>query len=459
MAAEKESEDKGNLSWIKLTFLGIGFTTGTGFFLGSSLAVERSGYSVLLNFVLASMGTYFVFSALANMIAQHAEKGSFRTYSKKAFGHWAAFSHGWMYWLAEILILGSQLTAIGLFTKYWFQDIPLWIFSAAYAALGVAVVLMGTKGFEKVENIFAVMKIAAILMFIIMAFLVFPGVLGKENAHMHNPQGIGDFFSHGVMGLWTSLIYVFFAFAGIEVMGIMAANLKNPKDAPKSGKVMLFTVTTLYLVSMALALLLAPIGAFSASESPFVTALKDLHFSFLVHIFNGVLITAGFSSLVASLYSVTQMMYTIAEDGDAPKIFTKISKRKIPYSSLGLTILGMIASTVVALLLPEKVYEYITTAGGLMLLYTWLFIIFSSRKLLKLSSWGHIKTIIAIGLILVAASGTLFEKTSRPGFFASLAFIALVGAVTLFMRKRWKGNPHGKQKDDPAPKKWIHRKH
>jgi L-asparagine transporter-like permease len=440
----KKPENSGSLTWPKLTLLGLAFTTGTGFFLGTSLAIERTGFSVLLLFLIAAICTYFVFDALAKMIAQKAEKGSFRAYSNKAFGRWAGFSHGWMYWLSEMLILGSQLTAIGLFTRFWFPNIQLWILASIFAALGVVVVLLGTKGFEKAEDIFAIVKIAAILMFIILAVLVITGVLGKDTAHMHAPKQLSDLFKDGFMGLWTALIYVFFAFAGIEVMGLMATELKNPKEAPKAGKVMISIISVLFIVSVGFAMLLAPLDQFNPNESPFVTALKDIHLTVIVHIFNGVLIIAGFSSLVASLYSVTQMMHTIAAAGDAPKILTKQSKRKIPYASLVLTVIGMIVSIVIALLLPKKVYEYITTAGGLMLLYSWLFMVFAARKLLKLSTWDHIKTISAIILIAVAATGTLFNEISRPGFFASIAFLAIIGAVVLIMRKKWKSTDKDK---------------
>jgi L-asparagine transporter-like permease len=432
------SQPKGNLTWVKLALLGMGFTTGTGFFLGTGLAIERSGFSVLILFIIAAFGTYFVFDALARMIAQQAMEGSFRAYSNKAYGHWAGFSHGWMYWLSEMLILGSQLTAIGLFTRFWFPKIDLWILASIYAALGVVIVLLGTKGFEKAESIFALIKLAAITMFIILACLVIPGVIDSENAHMHEPQSLSDFFANGPMGMWTALIYVFFAFAGIEVMGIMAIHLKNPKEAPKSGKLMIVTITTLFVLSVGLALLLAPFDQFNANESPFITSLKDLHYETTLNIFNGVLIIAGFSSLVASLFSVTQMMYTIAKAGDAPKMFAKMGKRKIPYASLVLTICGMIASIVVALVLPKKVYEYITTAGGLMLLYSWLFMVFAARKLLKMSAWGHVKSIAATVLILTAAIGTLFNEISRPGFYASLLFLAIIAIAVLIMRRKWK---------------------
>jgi L-asparagine transporter-like permease len=420
-----------------LVLLGITFTTGTGFFLGSSIAIQKSGFLILILLVVAAFGTFFVFDALAMMIAQDSQKGSFRTYSKKAFGHWAGFTHGWMYWISEILILGSQLTAIGLFTQFWFPELPLWIFTSIFATLGVGVVILGTKGFETMEDILGVVKFAAILMFIIIGSLSLAGIIGPGSPHVHTPA---DYFSKGVMGMWTGLIFVFFAFAGIEVMGIMAAQLKNPKDAPKAGKIMISIVTFLFIVSIGLALLLAPLESFTAQESPFVTALKDIKFTSIVHVFNGVLIVAGFSSLVASLFAVTQMMYTIASDGDAPKFLAKRGKRNIPYRALGVTILGMIVSILAALVLPKKVYEYITTAGGLMLIYTWVFIIFASRKLLTLTIWGHSKSIGAVFLILLTTTGTLFDETTRPGFYVSFGFILIIGVITFLLRNKWPSN-------------------
>ncbi len=449
--SKSSSPEQGKLEWWQLALLGLGFTTGTGFFLGSGLAIEKAGFSVIGLFILAAFGTYFVFDSLSSMIKQKAEHGSFRTYTHQAYGRPAAFAHGWIYWSSEILILGSQLTGLGIFTTFWFGNIPLWLFSAGYAALGVVVVLLGTKGFEKTENILAVVKVSAIVMFIILAFLVFPGLFGQEIAHYHNPTGFQDYFTHGPLGTWTGLVYVFFAFAGIEVMGIMAAQLKNHKDAPKAGRAMIPLISVLFVLSITLALLMAPLNSFGAEESPFVTALKDIRFQNVVHVFNGVLIIAGFSSLVASLYSVTQMVYTIAKDGDAPKLFTKRSKGKIPYMSLMLTICGMIASIVTALLLPKKVYEYITVAGGLMLLYTWLFIVLSARRQLKLTAWGQVKNITALILIAIAVTGTLFDKSSRYGLFASIGFLTVIITVTLIMRSHWKNEKKGPPDDSEDP--------
>ena len=64
--------------------------------------------------LLAAVGTYLVFKHLAAMTADNPDKGSFCSYARKAYGRWAGFSNGWVYWFAEMLITGSQLTAISL---------------------------------------------------------------------------------------------------------------------------------------------------------------------------------------------------------------------------------------------------------------------------------------------------------------------------------------------------------
>ncbi|MBM7554211.1 amino acid permease [Thalassobacillus pellis] len=435
---EKGKKENKKIQWWQLSLIGVGCTIGTGFFLGSALAIKRGGPGVLLTFLLAAIGTYLVFDALAKMTAEHPEKGSFRSYAKKAFGRWAGFSNGWVYWSSELLIMGSQLTALAIFSQFWFPGMPLWLLSAIFGGLGIGVILTGVTGFERFENVFAVIKTAAILMFIIIAVLAVSGMLegGRpDNTVEMSGEGL---FPTGLTGLWAAFLYAFYAFGGIEVMGIMANELKEPKDAPKSGKVMLITLAVIYILSLGLAIFLMSWKKFNPDESPFITALSKYDLSFVPHIFNGALIIGGFSTMVASLYAITTILSTLSEDGDAPAFFAKTGKRGVPFHALFLTIGGLVASILVALILPEKIYEYLTTAAGLMLLYTWLFILITYHKLMKLNGKDQVKRLVGMVLILLGVSGTLFDATSRIGFFISLLFLLVIGAITLWMRKKWR---------------------
>lgn len=185
---------------------------------------------------------------------------------------------------------------------------------------------------------------------------------------------------------------------------------------------------------------MVPFSAFNSKESPFVLALSSDHLAFVPHLFNGVLIAAGFSTMTASLYAVTSMMITLSQEGDAPKLFSRKWKDKYPFYALTLITVGITAAVVMSLLLPGKVYEYITTAVGLMLLYNWSFILLSSGKLLKGSRFSTIKRWLGLLLIGLAVKGTLFHSLSRPGLYFSLLLVTLIAVcdwIVTRVRKKY----------------------
>ncbi|MCP8969196.1 amino acid permease [Ectobacillus ponti] len=433
----QQPQQKG-LKWWQLSLLGIGCTIGTGFFLGSSLGIKLGGPSVIIAFILGGYGTYVVFEALAKMTVADPQQGSFRTYAKKAFGHGAGFGNGWVYWSSELLIMGSQLTGLGIFTRYWFPKVPLWMLASVYAVAGLLVIFIGFQAFEKLENGLAVLKILAIIAFISVAIAALFGWIDGGSYKPKLPTDMHALFPKGGNGLWASLLYAFYAYGGIEIMGLMTIRLTQPKDATKSGTVMLLILTVIYILSIGLAVSMVPWKEFNEKESPFVIALHDYHIPYVPFFFNAVLIMAGFSTMVGSLFAVTNVLMNLADDGDAPAFFSKKQNQQVSFPALLMTALGLVASIVVALLLPKTIYEYITTAAGLMLLYTWLLILLSFRKLLDLTIWDHIKSLSGLLLVGFAITGTLLQKETRPGLLVSLLFLVIIGLVTWRMSKVWK---------------------
>lgn len=434
-----KSSNEENLKWWQLSLIGVGCTIGTGYFLGSSIGIMITGPSIVSSFILAAFGTYVVFSLLAKMTAKDPQEGSFCYYAKKAFGQWAGFCCGWNYWCSNILIMGSQLIALSILSRFWFPTIPLWLFATGYAILSILVVLTGTKGFDRIENILAIVKFAAIIMFIILAIAALFGWFNTGTRHTAFPNTVNELFTNGYKGFWSSLIYAFYAYGGIEVIGIMAMQLKKKEDTPKAGTVMLIVLTVVYVLSLGLAVTLVSVDAFQEKESPFVTALSGYRLLFFPHVFNGAIIIAGFSTMTAALYGVTNLLVSLANDGDAPHFFAKKIKtfKSLPLPSLSLASIGLVASIITALLLPSTIYEYITTAAGILLLYNWFFIIISSFRILSLTLWNKLLALVGLTFILAAISGTLLEKEIRPGFFVSLLFIVIIFLVCLKMKKGW----------------------
>lgn len=432
---------EGDLKWWQLSLIGVGCTIGTGFFLGSAIGIKITGPSIVISFILAAIGTYVVYNLLAKMTAEDPQEGSFCYYANKAYGQWAGFCCGWNYWSSNILIMGSQLTALSILSQFWFPKVPLWIFASGFAVLSIGVVLTGNKGFDKVEDLLAIIKTAAIIMFIIIAAAALLGWFNLDAKEPLIPKSPQKLFPEGWRGFWSSLIYAFYAYGGIEVIGLMATRLKKKEDAPKAGIIMLILLVIIYVLALGFAVVMASHGAFHEKESPFVTALDQYNLSFFPHVFNAAIIIAGFSTMTASLFGVTTLLVTLANDGDAPKVFSKkIEKwKQLPLPSLLLAVVGLIASIVTALLLPGKIYEYITTAAGILILFNWSFIIISALKILEMKAWGKIISFTGIVLILAAVSGTLMEKSIRMGFFVSLFVVVLIGIIAIVLQKTvWK---------------------
>ena len=379
-----------------------------------------------------------MYEALAKMTQKDPQKGSFRTYSRKAFGRSFGFLNGWVYWFSEMLIMGSQLTALSLFSRFWFPDFPLWVFAAFYGGLGLVVIIIGSKLFEPMENISAIVKVSAILMFVIIVILGLSGVIDGKGS-LDFPSTVKEVFPTDWKKTWSSLVYAFFAFGGIEVLGIMSMRLEKKEDAPKAGRVMIFALTIIYIVSLGLVVMMLPWNKVNLNESPFLTVLNYYPITFIPHIFNGALIIAGFSTMSASLFSVGNMLVTLAEDRDAPKILGKKGRFAIPLPAFVVTVTGLLISIVLSRVMPDKVYEYFTTGASLLILYNWILILLTYSKLTELKKKEKIKRTIGLGLIIVAITGTIIEKDTRMGFFVSLAFVSFVGIVTIMMsviRKR-----------------------
>ena len=157
--SKKHEREKGNtkgIEWWQLSLIGIGSIIGAGFLLGTGLSIKTAGTSMIFAYLLGGIIAFLAFSALAEMSVHDPQPGSFRTYARLAFGERIGFVSGWMYWISGVLIMSSEVTALSIFTQYWFHHVPLWIFAIIYSVLGLGINLLGMRNFGKIETLFAV---------------------------------------------------------------------------------------------------------------------------------------------------------------------------------------------------------------------------------------------------------------------------------------------------------------
>lgn len=425
------------LDWWNLSLIGVGAVIGAGFFLGTALSIQRAGLSILIAYIIGGLISYKVFSSLAEMSVRDPQEGSFRVYARKAFGSQMGFTSGWMYWLAGVLIMSTEVTALAIFSQFWFPTVPLWVFAAIYSALALAINLLGVRDFGKIESLFGLIKISALLIFIIFGLSMALGLINFLRPAASNLAELNQWFPAGITGLWTSLIFVLFSYGGIEVMGILSYELKQYKDIGKSGKVMLISLTGVYALALLFIFIMVPGYAVSTAESPFVTALSTFGFGFADSLLNVIIISAAFSTMVGALFAVTNVLVSLADDLDAPLLMAWRSKRGVPVPALMLTGVGLIFAIVMSFLLPNTVYEYLATAAGVMLILNWIIILLANLRLAPSYTSPHtgvtvnrskrgMLSYLTIGLIILTIAGATIHLSERIGVLFSLSMAALI---------------------------------
>jgi L-asparagine transporter-like permease len=323
---------------------------------------------------------------------------------------------------------------LATFTKFWFPHVALWLFSVIYAAIAFGINLLGVKNFGKIESLFAIVKLTTLIVFIVFGALLFFHIISPNAVSLSEKNVFHHFAPNGITGMWSALIFVFFSFGGIEVIGIASSELKNKNEVPKAGIGMLFALVAVYVLSILFVLSMVSWTKIDASKSPFVTALSAFNIPYMDSIFNIIIISAAFSTMVGALFSVTNILLSLAEDGDAPKLFAEKNKKGTPIKALLLTGLALGAFLIFSYVLPGTIYEYVTTAAGVMLILNWIIILSSQIKLRKQTKKNTLfqmagypaTSYIGIVLILITVSGGLLHSTQRMGVFISLGFIVVI---------------------------------
>lgn len=297
-----ENGESSGLAWWQLSLIGIGSVIGAGFFLGTGLSIKTAGPAILINYLIAGLTAFFVFSAIAEMTVANPQSGSFRTYAKIAFGHSMGFVSGWVFWLAGIFIMSSEAVALGTFTQFWFPHVPLWIFTVAYVVVAFGINILGVKNFGKIESLFAIVKLSTLVIFIFFGLLILFHMISPQPMNLNVTDAWSPLFPKGAKGMWAALIFVFFSFGGIEVMGVASSELKNKNEIPKAGIALLIALVSVYILSIFFVLYFVSWTKINETESPFVTALSIFHIPYIGSLLNLIIISAAFSTMVGALF-------------------------------------------------------------------------------------------------------------------------------------------------------------
>ncbi|WP_406632135.1 amino acid permease [Amycolatopsis sp. WGS_07] len=378
----------------QVQMIAIGGAIGVGLFLGAGGRLHEAGPSLVLSYALCGIAAYFVMRALGELVMHRPSSGSFVTYAREFIGPWAGFVSGWMYWLNWAMTGIAEITAVAIYVHKWLPDVPQWI--TALIALGVliAVNLLSVKLFGELEFWFSVVKVLAIVVFLVTALgLVFTGAnIGGTTAGVHNLTNHGGFFPAGVGIALMTLQAVVFAYSAIEVVGIAAGETKNARKVlPKAINGVVWRIGVFYVGSVLLLAMLLPWPFYNGGESPFVTVFSRLGIGGIGDVMNAVVLTAALSSCNSGLYSTGRILRALADEGEAPKFVGKMNSRHVPYGGILFTSVAYVLGVVLNYIVPSEAFDIATAIASLGVVATWATLVFSQMRMRQSSLRGELE--------------------------------------------------------------------
>ncbi|WIX76334.1 amino acid permease [Amycolatopsis carbonis] len=378
----------------QVQMIAIGGAIGVGLFLGAGGKLQQVGPSLVLSYAICGIAAYFVMRALGELVLHEPSSGSFVTYARKFIGPWAGFVSGWMYWVNWAMTGIAEITAVAIYVHKWLPDVPQWI--TALVALGVllGVNLVSVKLFGELEFWFSVVKVLAIVVFLITAIgLVFAGAnIGGTPAGVHNLTDHGGFFPAGIGIALMTLQAVIFAYSAIEVVGIAAGETKDARKVlPKAINGVVWRIGVFYVGSVLLLAMLMPWSFYSGAESPFVTVFSRLGIGGIGDVMNAVVLTAALSSCNSGLYSTGRILRALADHGEAPKFVGRMNSRHVPYGGILFTSIVYVLGVVLNYLVPQEAFDIAIAVASLGVVATWATLIYSQMRMRQAALRGEVE--------------------------------------------------------------------
>lgn len=359
-AVEKEpasGREKGlarELSSWQQGMIAIGGTVGVGLFLGSGATIGLAGPAVLVTYLIAAIPALAMGLVLAEMATIHPVAGSFGVYADLYLGEWAGFTARLTYWFAETLAIGAQVTAVGVYFGFWFPGVPDYLFMATAAVLAVAVNAFHVGAFGSLESWFSLVKVAAIVAFILVGSALVLGLGGRPAIGFSNLVSDGGFFPQGARGVWLALTLVVTSFLGVEAVAVTAGEAVRPeKNVPRALLGTVGALIFLYSLAILVIVTVSPWREISETNgtltaSPFVEAFERVGIPSAAGVMNLVVLSAALTAVVSHLYLCTRMLFSLARAGYVPRSVGEVDGRGVPLRALAGSTLGMVLAVLLA---------------------------------------------------------------------------------------------------------------
>ena len=371
--------------------IALGGTIGVGLFMGSASTIQTAGPSVLLCYALAGLVMFFIMRIMGEMLYLEPVTGSFATYGHKYICPFAGYLTAWCYWFLWVTVGLSEVTAVGIYVHFWFPDVPQWISALGGMLIVTLANMAAVKYYGEFEFWFAIIKVTTIVVMLVVGAMIILFGFGNNGVPLgfSNLWSHGGFFPNGFGGMISAMCVVAAAFQGVELVGITAGEAQNPKETlRKATKNIVWRILIFYIGAIFVVITLYPWDELGMLGSPFVTTFAKVGVTSAAGIINFVVLTAALSGCNSGIYSSGRMLYTLAENGQAPKFFGKLSSHGVPQHGIMVTLACLLFGVVLNYLIPDsKLFLYIYSASVFPGMVAWFVLAYSQKNFRK--RWGE----------------------------------------------------------------------
>jgi L-asparagine transporter-like permease len=380
---EREGGLHKGLTQRQVVMIGLGGAIGTGLFMGSSIAIGYAGPGVLLSYLIAGFIAVVMVFSLSEMAVVHPTAGSFGTYAETYVGPWAGFVVRYTYWFAQVIAIGGEAVAAGIYMTFWFPAVPVWMWSLGFSAVLIFVNTRAVKNFGTIEYWFAFIKVTAIVLFVVLGLGQVFGI-GAPAVGLHNLTGLpGGFLPNGLKGAWMGVIMGVLSFYGIEVIAVTSAEVPDPQIAiPRALRTMALRLFLFYILALGIVVSVMPwtaTGAKIVAESPFVRVFAHSGIAYAAGIMNFVVISAALSSMNTNIYLCARMLFSLARGRYAPAALGRLNASGMPVAAVLLSAGFILASALVSMFTPLA-YNYLQGIALFGAIVVWMMILVSHLR-------------------------------------------------------------------------------
>ncbi len=424
-----------------LVMISIGGIIGGGVFVGSSGAIATIGPAVVLSYISAGVVVFAVITVLARMAVDQPGLGSFTEYVRVALGDGAGFITGWLYWWFWVVVVAFEALVGAQTAHAWLPMFEQWQIGLGLMAILTAVNLASARSYGEFEFWFASIKVAAIVVFIVVAAGWLSGVGNPASPGLSHLTAHGGFAPFGWLAILSGATTVIFSMVGAEIVTVAAAeSAESNKTLSRLAATVVLRILLFYVVAIALILCIVPWSDFKAGDSTFAIALQRIGIPGAATIMNLIVLTAVLSCLNSGVYVTARVLFAMADKGDAPRWLTAVNERQVPARAI---LLGSAFGFVVMLLnwiAPEKLFNFLMNSSGALMMFTYMFVAvahfrfpYSRPEMRSAGGANLIAGAAALAMLGVMVAMSLMPS-KQPEMWASLSCLAVIVVALLVKR-------------------------